>query len=325
MKSKKKQKISIVIPVYNVKKTIERCLDSVCSQAVKFSDEVELIIIDDGSTDGSGTIADYYSDIATVIHQKNKGLSGARNSGIKIAKGEYLYFLDSDDYLISGAVDKMLWCADYYGTDIIQFSYKTLTEGNSVTVITHEFETKKVLSKSHLPKQWSGFPWGKLIKRNLFEKVLFPESLWFEDTVYAMVILPLANSYVQTSIFSQIYYLNPKGISAQSKKNAKVLDHIVVTEKMFKVRESLGVAVDESEVHFLMDQVTSIAFSRFRRLKKNQIHEGYLMCKRVFERYLSDYKRAKFEIIFSSVLFWKIYGMFNLAKSAIHTRWLKMQ
>ena len=95
----KKIKVSIIIPVYNVEKYLEECVNSILNQKIK---NYEIILVDDGSTDSSGEICDKMSannQEITVIHQKNQGLSEARNSGIKKATGEYLMFVDSDDFI----------------------------------------------------------------------------------------------------------------------------------------------------------------------------------------------------------------------------------
>ena len=92
-------KLSIIIPVYQVEKTLSRCIDSVLGQSF---DDYELILIDDGSTDQSGAICDDYAlrdSRICVIHQSNSGLSSARNAGISIARGQYITFIDSDDFL----------------------------------------------------------------------------------------------------------------------------------------------------------------------------------------------------------------------------------
>ena len=102
-------KVSVIIPVYNVKTYLERCVQSVTSQTFK---DMEIVMVDDGSTDGSGELADQLAtcdERIHIIHQKNQGLSGARNTGIRAAKGEYIVFLDSDDeWLLTDGIETLI-------------------------------------------------------------------------------------------------------------------------------------------------------------------------------------------------------------------------
>ena len=102
------KKVSIIIPVYNVEKYLKRCLDSVCNQAYE---NLEILIVNDGSKDGSLKIcneyANKYSNIK-LLNQENQGLSESRNNGLKAATGEYVMFVDSDDWLCDGAVNEMV-------------------------------------------------------------------------------------------------------------------------------------------------------------------------------------------------------------------------
>ncbi len=112
-------RFSIIIPVYNVEKELDRCINSVLGQDY---DDYEIIVVDDGSTDKSGEIADKYKDISTnitVIHKKNGGLSSARNAGIEVASGDYFVFLDSDDYLGKDFLTSLSKSIDKYRADII--------------------------------------------------------------------------------------------------------------------------------------------------------------------------------------------------------------
>lgn len=113
-------KVSIIIPVYNVEKYVGRCLESVMSQ--ENIDDLEIIVIDDGSTDNSGRICDDFAKKNLkfrVIHKSNQGISNARNLGLEIAKGEYIMFLDSDDYLEKGIVKNLLDEAIQKNADIV--------------------------------------------------------------------------------------------------------------------------------------------------------------------------------------------------------------
>ena len=115
--------VSIVVPVYNVEKYLNRCIQSLVNQSYK---DLELILIDDGSTDLSGEICDYWESVSTnihVLHKKNQGLGMARNSGIELSSGRYICFVDSDDYLELDAVEKAVSCAKQTGSDIVCYGF----------------------------------------------------------------------------------------------------------------------------------------------------------------------------------------------------------
>ena len=115
-------KISVIVPVYNVAGYLVQCIESILSQSYK---NIQLIIVDDGSTDGSGAICDKYADKATIIHKVNGGVSTARNAGIKMATGEYILFVDGDDYIEKSMVDVLLKYLD--DADSIIYGYKRPT------------------------------------------------------------------------------------------------------------------------------------------------------------------------------------------------------
>lgn len=120
---------SIIIPVYNTEKYLKQCLQSVLQQTCQ---DYEIILIDDGSTDKSGTLCDEYAKIdkVTCVHQKNQGLSAARNTGVAVSRGEYLLFLDSDDYLLSPSALEIL-AAKANGRDMIEFFWSEIPDGET--------------------------------------------------------------------------------------------------------------------------------------------------------------------------------------------------
>ena len=116
--------VSVVVPVYNVAPYLKRCIDSILNQTEQ---DLELILVDDGSTDGSGEICDEYADDpkVTVIHKKNGGLSDARNTGIREARGEYILFVDSDDYVDADILEKLL-AGTKDGVDVVIGGYRKI-------------------------------------------------------------------------------------------------------------------------------------------------------------------------------------------------------
>ena len=120
--------VSVVVPIYNVAPYLKECLDSVAAQTLK---DIEVICIDDGSTDGSGDIADSYVEKDSrfkLVRQKNRGVSAARNKGISLAKGEYIYFIDSDDWMSADALEKLVSIANEMQLDQLMFGTEVVCD-----------------------------------------------------------------------------------------------------------------------------------------------------------------------------------------------------
>ena len=120
--------VSVIVPVYNVEKYLGECVDSVLTQTYT---ELEIILVDDGSPDRCGEICDEYAlkdSRVKVIHKENGGLSDARNAGMKAARGKYIYFLDSDDYIAADAIEKLVGISEKEQTDIVYFDYVNIME-----------------------------------------------------------------------------------------------------------------------------------------------------------------------------------------------------
>lgn len=179
--------LQIVIPAYNVEAYLAQCMDSVLAQETKYTYRV--ILVDDGATDTTPAIADTYSDDprVTVIHQRNKGLSGARNTGIREIFGKYLMFIDSDDFLLPGAIDAMLDTAFAHDCDLVEGgAYYVYDNRKSVM---HRYESDHKVSD---PYTLHGHAWGKLYRGALFEHLCFPEGYWYEDSLLSYLIFPNA-------------------------------------------------------------------------------------------------------------------------------------
>ena len=179
--------ISVIIPVYNVAAYLPQCLDSVLSQDHR---ELEVILIDDGSTDDSGAICDRYAqrdNRVKVIHQKNSGAAAAKNAGLRIATGEYLSFVDSDDYLEPDVYGYMLSALKQTGADAIHCNFREVYQNRTEECLVHKGRAL-VSSREYLrrfPKDWScPLLWNKLYKRSLFDGVFFEEGHKIDDEYF---------------------------------------------------------------------------------------------------------------------------------------------
>lgn len=177
--------ISIIVPVYNVDFYLKRCVDSLISQDYG---NYEIILVDDGSTDTSPLICDEYEkkyDNIRVIHQENKGLSEARNIGIQCAIGDWLMFVDSDDYVESNFCSTAIDYSLRYNADICVFGFNKVFE-NQEFINFNDFQTNGLLSKEDsffmLTKESVGnYAWNKIYKKYLFDEILYPVNRKWED------------------------------------------------------------------------------------------------------------------------------------------------
>lgn len=240
--------LSIIIPVYRVEKYIRRCLGSILN-GIR-DENVEVLIIDDGSPDNSGKIADSCArkhPLIQVIHQENEGVAAARNTGIHLAKGEWLYFVDSDDWLADGAIDILLGkCLESADADIIMFDAWKNT-GNRESSWEHfqkeavwtEKKSVRRLQRGALYFQAANMatsvplaaPWDKIYKRMflLQQEISFqPELKVLDDMVFNMAAFGKANkvAYYKEKIYHYRYV--PESIT-----NSYTPDRIILDRKVW--------------------------------------------------------------------------------------------
>ena len=192
--------ISVIIPVYNMEKYLKRCLDSVLKQTYS---NLEIIVVDDGSIDNSGKICDEYSkkdNRIKVIHKENGGISDVRNVGIENATGDYIGFVDSDDYIAEDMFETLYNLSEENSADISIVSFYEMYNGKligvrddkSLTEMNKEEALKELLIDTNI----QSYMWNKLLKRELFENLKFPLGKNFEDIATVLLIFERANKVV---------------------------------------------------------------------------------------------------------------------------------
>lgn len=207
--------ISIIVPVYKVEPYIEKCLTSIKEQI--FSN-FEVILVDDGSPDKCGKICDEFAAADTrfhVIHQENCGISNARNNGIAIARGQYLGFVDPDDYIASDMYEKLYKEAIRTGAEIVICDHFRVEDGKLIP--RNSFDKNQIFTREDLmPKladdTLTSYIWCKLYKKELFDEVRFIEGYNFEDLAIFHELVHRANkiAYLHESLY--YYFINPKGL-----------------------------------------------------------------------------------------------------------------
>lgn len=208
-------KVSIIVPVYNVEKYIEKCILSLKKQSFR---DCEFIIVNDGSTDKSYSIAKKLINgdkRFVLITQDNKGLSGARNAGLKYASGEYLMFLDSDDSFRNDIVEKCYKRITENNSDIVIFSFNKVDENNNIVERNEVNRDDTILLSENkkVMKEVENCIWDKMYKSYLFDEITFPENLLYEDLGTTYRIFPKAK---------RITFLNEIGIDYLYKREGSI-------------------------------------------------------------------------------------------------------
>lgn len=181
--------ISIIIPVYNVEKFLNKCIESVINQSYQ---NLEIVLIDDGSTDNSGKICDHYArrdSRIKVIHNINRGVSAARNIGLGISRGEFVYFVDADDSIHHRAIEILYEKIEETHTDVAVCDYAYVDkEGKYIEEVENQCNSQQILSgRDFLYNVSVGIggknisPWNKLYKKEIFENVKFEIGKRYED------------------------------------------------------------------------------------------------------------------------------------------------
>ncbi|MPQ43059.1 glycosyltransferase family 2 protein [Clostridium tarantellae] len=246
--------ISVIIPVYNVEKYLQQCVESVLNQSFK---NIEVILINDGSTDNSKKICNEYElkdSRVKVIHKKNKGLSHTRNVGIKASKGDYLLFLDSDDYWVSNslaAIEKYT----KYGVDVVFltsakfFEKDNLLEKNFECLNKYEINNKtqeEVLKYLANIEKFPGSACTKLVKKSLIieKKIFFQKGLLSEDIDWSTKLLIEAKSFYVCNVNFYIYRKQRQGSITNRISYKNVKDLLFIIKKWSEKCEKGEVAIN---------------------------------------------------------------------------------
>ncbi|MGM8364853.1 glycosyltransferase family 2 protein [Virgibacillus sp. W0181] len=227
-----KEKVSIIVPVYRVEEYIHRCLDSIMNQTYK---HLEVIIVNDGSPDLCGEIAENYKqqdDRITVIHQKNGGLSAARNTGMQHVTGAFTMFVDSDDWLDEKMVEKLINAIHTYQADVAQAAfYYTYPDHLLVDERNYKqtarpvvFDQQTGMKELVVNEKIKNFAWGKLYKTAIIRDLPFTEGVLFEDVYWAHLVMDRVRAYVL--LHEPLYYYRQRDDSIVTTYSARNLDII---------------------------------------------------------------------------------------------------
>ncbi|MEE1035337.1 MAG: glycosyltransferase family 2 protein [Agathobacter sp.] len=283
------EKISVIVPVYNMENYLEKCLNSIVRQT--YSD-LEIIIIDDGSKDNSSIIYNKFKrqdSRILIIKKSNGGLSDARNFGIINSTGKYICFIDSDDYVEADYIEKMYNAIKKYNADICCCGKIIEKKGKKIYAnVNSEFLVNSVDAlKLYLQKkEIDNSAWDKLYKRDLFKDVEFPVGRYYEDigTIYKLFIASNNIVHIKNPLYH--YVIREESISHE-KYSEKQLDSLYMTKTAVKDITMIYPQLTEyATAYYALELLTTLR-RIYHSLGKKEIYTKY---NSVFEEYCKNYK-----------------------------------
>ncbi|EOU1115907.1 glycosyltransferase [Clostridium perfringens] len=302
-------KVSIIVPIYKVERYINKCLDSIINQSYK---NIEIILVDDGSPDNCGKISDNYAKKDSRIkslHKENGGLSDARNYGMKYATGDYILFVDSDDWLKRNFVETLVNIAIKSKADIVQSGFYYTYEDHllyddryySENMNYIELNTQELMKELVINERVKNFAWGKLYKKSLINDIPFKKGVLFEDVFWAHKVMDRVNKYI--ICHKPMYYYLQRNDSIVSTYTVRNLDivrglkerHIFI-EKNYSnlVNESYKIITKTILLHYyLLSNNKEKDLDRLYRTElRNYIIDNY----KIIREAISDDKELKIEL-----------------------------
>lgn len=277
-------KVSVIVPVYNTEKYLRRCLDSLVNQTIE---DIEIIVINDCSPDNSKEILkEYkkkYKDKIKVFHNKtNKGIGYNRNYGIKKATGEYIGFVDSDDWVNETMYDKLYKKAKEDSLDLVLCNFhKMLEKENDLEEIASSeisyFKNTNLKQTPNLLLDVELAPWNKLYKKELIKEITFPENLKYEDTIF--VLKAMARSKKIGMVDEKLNYYLVRSKSETTVMNKKVYDILKVSKMM----------IDELKSHDYYNDVKDyVEAMTIRNLFRYTLQQRYQKDKKLANGFIDD-------------------------------------
>ena len=276
--------LTIIIPCYNVENFVFECLSSLNN--LRTERRIEIIIIDDGSTDNTFNIIENMKlpENCSIIRQENTGLSGARNTGIEASNGQYITFLDSDDVFIDNNLIKILEIALEGKYDLVDGAYAISNKKYSSKILNITNYENTELDLSDIPKDISGYVWGRIYHRKLWGNTQSPMGFWYEDTQFLFSILPQIIRYKRLNCPIINYRINPSGITESSRGNVKSLDTLYVVDYLVKERKYFYNDLSNlSEI--ILVQLSSVLLRRINLLDETIKENAFIKACNYIDKY----------------------------------------
>ncbi len=304
------EKISIIVPVYNVEKYIRKCVDSICGQTYG---NLEIILVDDGSTDSSGMICDQYEKKDTrivVVHKQNGGLSDARNAGMEVATGSYIGFVDSDDWIEPNMYERLLALCESEQLDVAAACFVEEYESgvgqrefSDETLILNGLEMLKINVFGHTKYLVTNSVWDRLYKREILKGLLFPVGQCYEDMCFSVKVFLRANrcGLIHSGLYH--YRIRENSIMGSGLKNQNSFHNNVITDLLPQMKEKAQLLYD-NDLKILGDRcyyqyIIEVLNGLVKTYRKKDFKEQYHKLKDIIfanKRWISYYVRTDIEM-----------------------------
>lgn len=292
--------ISVIVPVYNVEKYLERCILSLLQQTYE---KLEIILVDDGSKDSSGQICDKYVELdhrIQVIHQQNMGLSGARNSGIEAAKGKYFAFVDADDYIHPEMYAVLINVMEIKNAQIAICDFQKVYNEDGTIFEAHTQEEIVIYEKKEALKELNGglaqrfvVAWNKLYKKELFETLRYPLKKINEDEFLTYKVFDQANRIAWLSNPMYYYFQNNQSITTNSGYLlSQDLFEALEERSNYYLEKGYEDLAKETQEYYLVRLIM-----RYQQLKKSEVvsKEQLKKMRGKFKEYYKSHRNREFK------------------------------
>ena len=285
--------ISIIVPIYNAEKYLSKCINSLINQTKK---EIEIILINDGSTDRSEEIINNYRDERIkYFKNENQGIGKTRNFGVEKATGKYLMFVDSDDYLKEDACEILFKKAEKEKLDLVICNYYKVDEETDKKEIIEikEFKNTKLKDNKELLLNVNLAPWNKLYKRDLIKKnkIKFVENLKYEDAPFVVETMDKAKRIGQVTEALNYYVIHKN--SETTIRDRKVFDIIKIVNiirKYFSNRKAFTEIINKLSVRILTNYTIQQRMQQDKKIAKEFINQAF----QYMQENIPDYKDNKY-------------------------------
>lgn len=285
--------ISVIVPVYKVEQYLNRCIDSIINQSYQ---RLEIILVDDGSPDACGKICDKYADKdnrVKVIHKENAGLSSARNAGLVVASGDYIGFVDSDDWIVTDMFESLVGAAERENADIVQCGYQAVLNDRTVKRkyrFAHEGYNVNadILSAYFLQTKIHAVVWNKLYRSFLFDTIRMVEGRLHEDTMVSFELILKTKRFVSIEGIYYNYLQRDTSIMGTS-FSTKKLDVIFAGKYVLSLCEKKAPqCINQAHILLCMN-----CFYLYNDLKLSNLDNKYKYEHAIIDEFFRHYKMVK--------------------------------